>query len=89
MIAARPSESYWFVFTPISCLGKRPQRIFNHNPANTYQGSVAKNRLIAERTLKIFSEAIHERFQMASFSGRNYSLGCPLVLPLWDQLPGY
>ncbi|TMV04487.1 ribose-phosphate diphosphokinase [Brucella haematophila] len=55
----------------------------------TGTGSVAKNRLIAERTPNIFSEAVHERFQVASFSERNYSLGCPLVLPLWDQLPGY
>ncbi|EJT01344.1 putative transposase (plasmid) [Rhizobium sp. CCGE 510] len=39
--------------------------------ANCYRrdGSVAKNRLITERALVIFSEIFDERFQMASFSG--------------------
>jgi hypothetical protein len=31
------------------------------------EGSVAKNRLKAERALTIFSETFDERFQMASF----------------------
>jgi hypothetical protein len=47
------------------------------------QDSVAKNRLKAERALTIFSETFDGRFQVAPFSGRDYPLGNPLVLPLW------
>ena len=50
-------------------------------------GSVAKIPLMSERAPKIFSETIDERFQMASFSGRDDFVGGAMVLPLWGQLP--
>jgi hypothetical protein len=52
-----------------------------------HKGSVAKIPMLSEKALAIFSETFAERFQVAPFSGRDYPLGGPLVLPLWSQLP--